>query len=244
MPHTRPWPIRLLMNTLRSIMHHKLVDADRIPDTGDEPVVYLCNHGQLYGPVVGMLYCPGFVRPWTISELCVDKTEAAAYVKRYTFKNISWSDARKTRWSNWLGGMMVKLMQSMEAIPVFRHKPRELMKTFRQSVDALLDGANLLIFPEDPDTHPGDPGYKAADTGVTPLFRGFPMLAQVYYSKTGKRCRFVPVLAHSGRRTVSFGTEIVYDPDNDPITERDRIVDETYAQMTAMFDREESLLHA
>ncbi len=54
----------------------------------------------------------------------------------------------------------------------------------------------------------------------------------------------MPVLCHKGGRTVSFGTEILYDPDNDPIAERDRIVEETYNQMQALYDREEALCNA
>ena len=242
MTKVRPWPIRVLMAVLRPVMRHTLKDEENVRQDEEEPIVYLCNHGKFYGPVVGMLYCPGFVRPWTISELCVDKEEAAAYVKKYTLKNVDWSDRRKTRTSRWIGALMVRLMQSLESIPVFRHKPRELMNTFRKSVDALIEGANLLIFPEDPDTDPASPGYKGGRPPA--LFRGFPMLAQVYYNRTGKRCRFMPMLAHPGTKTVSFGTEIVYDPDNDPIAERNRIVDETYAQMQALYDREEALCNA
>ena len=47
--------------------------------------------------------------------------------------------------------------------------------------------------------------------------------------------------AHKGLRTISFGTEIVYDPDNDPMKERDRIVDGAYGQMLGMAAREEAL---
>ncbi len=242
MSHTRPLPIRMLMALVRPCMRHTVNGADHVRLSDEDPIVYLCNHGQFYGPVVGMLYCPGYVRPWTISELCEDKQEAAAYIKRYTLKNVTWDDARKNRVSAFLGRIMVRLMQGVASIPVFRHRPRELMKTFWQSVDALAEGANLLIFPEDPDTDPDSPGYK--DGRPPELFRGFPMLAQAYYNRTGKRCRFLPVLAHQGRKTISFGTEIVYDPENDPITERDRIVDEAYAQMQAMYDREDALCHA
>lgn len=242
MKQAHSMPIRMLMAMLRPVMRHTLNDVDHVRLEDDDPIVYLCNHGTFYGPVVGMLYCPGFVRPWIISELCCDTQEASAYIKRYTLKNVTWSEKCKNRVSAWLGKKMVRLMNAVQGIPVFRHKPRELMNTFRQSVQALTEGANLLIFPEDPDTHPGDPGYK--DGRPPTLFRGFPMLAQVYYNKTGKRCRFMPVLAHQGRRTISFGEEIVYDPDNDPIAERDRIVDETYAQMQAMYDREDALCNA
>lgn len=240
MTHTRS--IRLLMFVLRHLMPHELKALENVHQDETEPIVYLCNHSELYGPIAGMLYCPGFTRPWTISELCCDVQEATAYVKRYTLKHKNWADNKKQRVAAFLGKSTLRLMQAVQSIPVFRHKPRELMNTFRQSVEALQQGANLLIFPEDPDTDPDSPGYKA---GRPPeLFRGFPMLAQVYYNRTGKRCRFMPMLCHKNARTVSFGTEIVYDPDNDPIAERDRIVEEAYNQMQALYDREEALCNA
>lgn len=234
--------IRMLMFFMRCVMPHQLKDVENVRLAEDDPIVYLCNHGEFYGPIAGMLYCPGFTRPWTISELCCDAQEATAYVKRYTLKKVDWADKTKQRVAKFIAKNMLRLMQAVKSIPVFRHKPRELMSTFRQSVEALQNGANLLIFPEDPDTDPNSPGYKSGRPPT--LFRGFPMLAQVYYNRTGKCCRFVPVLCHKGGRTVSFGTEILYDPNNDPIAERDRIVDEAYSQMQALYDREEALCNA
>lgn len=234
--------IRCLMRVLRCVTPHKLKDVGNVRFTEDDPIVYLCNHGEFYGPITGMLYCPGFVRPWSISELCCNLEEATAYIKRYTLKKVHWKDQYKQRVARILARGMLWLLHSVQAVPVFRHKPRELITTFRKSVEALQEGANLLIFPEDPDTDPNSPGYKAGRPPT--LFRGFPMLAQVYYNRTGKRCRFMPVLCYRQGRTVSFGTEIVYDPDNDPIAERDRIVDETYRQMQSLYDREEALANA
>ena len=116
------------------------------------------------------------------------------------------------RWpiSKLCGPLSVWAMKSVECVPVYRHKPRELTTTFRKSVEAMQAGDNLLIFPENPDADPNRPGYEHGRPGE--LFRGFTMLAQVYYARTGKCCRFVPMLAHKGMRTLSFGTEIDYDP--------------------------------
>ena len=50
--------------------------------------------------------------------------------------------------------------------------------------------------------------------------------------------------AHRGLRTLSFGTEIVYDPDREPIVERDRLVESAHAQMRAMAERENALYQA
>ena len=62
------------------------------------------------------------------------------------------------------------------------------------------------------------------------------MLAPIYYNRTGKCCRFVPMFMHHASRTVAFGEEIVYDPQNDPIEERKRLVREAGERMNQLSD--------
>ena len=116
---------------------------------------------------------------------------------------------------------------------------RGLRKTCTLSVEAMEAGDNLLIFPENPDGVEQGKGYERA--GIGEMFRGFAMLAPIYYNKTGKRCRFLPMFAHKSTRTLSFGTPIIYDPDTPPNEERDRIVDAMIQQMQEMAQREEEL---
>lgn len=237
--HTQPFLIRALMAVLRPCFRHTLKDADRVRPDESNPIVFLCNHGEVYGPVAGMLFCPVPVRSWSISDMMIDPKEVAEYSYKYTFSQIRWLGPLRWPVARLLGHVSVWGMRKLEAVPVFRNKPRELMDTFRRSVEAMQAGDNLLIFPENPDADPNAPGYESGRPGE--LFRGFPMLAQVYHSKTGKRCRFMPMLAHKGMRTLSFGTEIVYDPDAAPIDERDRIVAEASRQLQALYEREEAL---
>lgn len=237
--HTQPWLIRALMAILRPAFRHTLKDAENVHPDESNPIVFLCNHGEVYGPVAGMLFCPVPVRSWSISDMMIDPKEVAEYSYKYTFSQVKWLGPLRWPVARVLGYVSVWGMTKLEAVPVFRNKPRELMTTFRKSVEAMQAGDNLLIFPENPDADPDAPGYEDGRPGE--LFRGFPMLAQVYFSRTGKRCRFLPMLAHKGMRTLSFGTEIVYDPDAAPIDERDRIVEEASRQMQALFDREEAL---
>ena len=129
MPQTHTLLIRMLMFFLRCVMPHQLKDIENVHLQEDDPIVYLCNHGEMYGPIAGMLYCPGFVRPWTISELCCDAEEATEYVKRYTLKKVDWADKTKQRVAKFLAMSTLKLMRAVQSIPVFRHKPRELMNT-------------------------------------------------------------------------------------------------------------------
>ncbi|MBQ8313090.1 MAG: 1-acyl-sn-glycerol-3-phosphate acyltransferase [Clostridia bacterium] len=237
---SQPFFIRALMALLRPFFRHELKGVENIQQDDDNPIVFLCNHGELYGPIACMLNIPVPIRPWSISEMVVDKDEVAAYVHKYTISRQKWLPER-LKWpiANLIGPLSVWAMRQLESIPVYRNKLRELMKTFTLSVEAMEAGDNLLIFPENPDGVEQGKGYERA--GVGEMFRGFAMLAPIYYNKTGKRCRFLPMFAHKNARTMSFGTPIAYDPDTPPNEERDRIVDAVILQMQEMAQREEAL---
>ena len=235
--HRQPFFIRAFMAVLRPFFRHRLQGSERIVQDENNPIVFLCNHGEIYGPVAAMLYIPVPVRPWVISNMTTSVQEVAEYLYKYTFGPITWLGPARMWISRLLGRLSVWAMRQLEAIPVYRHKPRELMTTFRRSVEAMEAGDNLLIFPENPDATE-IPGYQ--HDGMGDMFRGFPMLAQVYYNRTGKRCRFLPMYAHKGLRTLSFGEPILYDPEAEPMLERDRIVDEATRQMREMAAREDA----
>lgn len=238
--HTQPFFIRVLMAFLRPFYRHSLKGVENIVQDEDNPTVFLCNHGEMYGPIVCMLFIPVPIRPWTISEMSIDPEEVAAYIHKYTISRQQWlPEGLKWPIARLIGPLSVWTMNKLETIPVFRNKPRELMNTFRRSVEAMEAGDNLLIFPENPDGVEQGKGYERA--GVGEMFRGYAMLAQIYYNRTGKRCRFLPMFGHKGMRTLSFGEYVYYDPDNEPIVERDRIVDAVTAQMQQMAQREEAL---
>lgn len=238
-PHRQPFFINAVKAFLRPFFRHTLQGTENIVEDVDNPLVFLCNHGELYGPLVAVLNIPVPVRPWTISEITVDKDEMAAYVYKYTIKRQRWLPERlKMPLAKMLGPISVWAMRCLESIPVFRNKPRDLINTFRMSVEAMQAGDNLLIFPENPNAAGEGHGYERQ--GLGELFSGFAMLAPIYYNKTGKCCRFVPVFAHQKMRTLSFAPIITYNPENEPNAERDRIVGELRAAMRDMYEAEEA----
>lgn len=238
--HRQPFGTRVIMALLRPFYKHTLKDADHIREDVDNPLVFLCNHGEFYGPLVCMLFIPVPIRPWSMSELVIDKHEVAAYVHKYSIEPVRWlPECLKWPIANLIGPASVWAMRQLESIPVFRNKLRELIKTFRLSVEAMQAGDNLLIFPENPNAVAQGHGYERS--GVGELFSGFAMLAPIYYNQTGKRCRFMPMFAHKGARTISFGEEVVYDPDRDEREERDRLVNEIYRQMQELAQCEDTL---
>lgn len=238
-PHRQPFFVNGVKAFLRPFFRHTLQGTENIIEDVNNPLVFLCNHGELYGPVVAMLNIPVPVRPWTISEISVDKDEMAAYVYKYTIKRQRWlPECLKMPVAKMLGPISVWAMGCLESIPVFRNKPRNLINTFRMSVEAMQAGDNLLIFPENPNAAGEGHGYERQ--GLGELFSGFAMLAPIYYNKTGKCCRFIPVFAHQKMRTMTFAPIITYDPDREPNAERDRIVGELQASMRAMYEAEEA----
>ena len=241
--HTQPLFVRILMALLRPFYRHTLINEDLIVQDESNPTVFLCNHGEFYGPVVGVLYIPVPIRAWTISDIMIDKDETAAYVYRFTISQQKWIPKKlQMPIARLVGRLSVMVMNQLETIPVYRNKLTQLKTTFRLSVEAMEAGDNLLIFPENPDADPEHPGYE--HEGLGELFAGFVMLAQVYYAKTGKRCRFQPMFAHKGMRTLTFCEPTLYDPDNDAMAERDRIVAYAKEQMEQAYQQEEARMHA
>ncbi len=232
--HPRRYGVKLLMAVLRPFYYHRLLGRENVPTVEDGRLIFICNHGELYGPVVTNLYMPFSFRPWTISDMMDSRENVAEYCYKYTFKRQKWLPERlKKPLARRLAPLCIWLMRSIESIPVYRHKPRELMTTFRLSVEAMQAEDNLLIFPENPDADSLlKPGYLRR--GIGDFFSGFAMLAPLYYNKTGKKAVFVPLYASREKRTISFGKGIEYQPDNPPNEEKERIVTglrETMLQM-------------
>ncbi len=210
--------VKIIMFILRPLYYHRIKGKENVPN--DAPNVFVCNHGEIYGPVVTNLYVPFSFRPWVISNM-VDESAFIDSTVNGIFSHAKWFPekwheplARKLApWAKWM-------MRSVECIPVYFNNPRKLMETFRESVTAMEAGDNILLFPEDSSDTP-DHRYKL--TGVSHFFSGFTMLGQLYYNRTGKQCNFVPIYADKHKRVITFGVPTKYNPDNAPNDEKERL---------------------
>lgn len=229
----RPIVIRLLKAILRPFYRTKLMHSNRLIQDPENPIVLLCNHGELYGPIVAALHVPIPIRSWSISEMVLDKNEVAEYIYRFTLKRQKWlPNFLKMPLARFIGPISVWVMMQLENIPVYRNKPAKLRITFRETVEAMQAGDNVMIFPENPDADVNNKGYVR--DGVGEFFTGFSVIAPLYYNKTGKRCRFVPMYADKIMGMINFGHEVRYDPENDPSDEQARIVKTTHDAMLAL----------
>lgn len=225
--------IKLVILLLRPFFYCKVVGREKVRLDPDTACVFTCNHSEIFGPVVTNLFIPFTFRPWVISEMAVLE-ETAEYLYTYTFKRQKWlPEFLKRPMSRFVTPPLNWIMASIECIPVYRNRPRDLINTFRDSAAAMEAGDNLLIFPEDPnDPSLAENGYLR--DGVGPFFRGFVNVAQIYHRKTGKCAQFYPLYADKRRRLLTFGEPIRYNPDNAPADEQERVSRHLRSEMLRM----------
>ena len=229
----QPYLSRFLIALFKLFYPHKLVDEDHIHPGDDNPLVFLCNHGEIYGPIVCKLYIPVSVRIWTISMMMYDQKEVTKYVYENTYSKKTFLPVfvRKLV-ARFIGWLSVNVMNQIESIPVYRESPLKLRDTVRKSIEALEAGDNLLIFPESPEE---DERYERDEIGK--LAPGFVMLAEAYWKKTGKKMRFMPMFASRINRTLTFGNEVIYEPENGFRNEQVRILAEVENQIHTIAEK-------
>ena len=105
--------------------------------------------------------------------------------------------------------------------------PKASADTIKQSVDALVRGENLLIFPEKPKDRYNEESYKDFNTG-------FAALGRAYYERTGQCLDFYPAWSDRKSHTFNIGKPVTFDPANDARMEKQRISAELKERMAGL----------
>lgn len=226
----RHFGIKILAQIVRPFVRCKVIGRENIPENKDGDIIYLCNHSEIFGPISAFIYTKMPLRPWVISELC-DPAKVREYVYQGSFEKIRFLPKFIKRGLAYMvSPIIIWGMNSVEPIPVYRNQPNELLKTFRQSLNAMQAGDNLLIFPENPfheDMYTGQ--YLKA--GVGKFFDGFCAIAPTFYSKTGRKCLFVPIYTSKKDRTITYLKPIEFNPENAFKLEAERICETAREEM-------------
>ena len=232
----KPYGLYAVICMLWPPCYHRVVGKDKVKLDDGVPCVFVCNHGEIYGPIVATLYVPFSFRPWSAYEI-TDVNIIADRTMNGTFQNVK-GVKRKI-----LNGLMNKIgapflayiMKSMNCIPVYHDNPRMLRKTFRDTVAAMEAGDNILVFPENSAT---SPTHRYVSEGVSEFFTGFTMIGQLYHSKTGKCPLFVPLYANKKKRTITFGAPTRYNPDIPSNEEKERLCSYLRGEMLKIAEME------
>ncbi len=226
----RRYVVKIIIALIRPFYYHKILGRENVRLDDDIAAIFVCNHGELYGPVVTNLYVPYSFRPWVISEL-MEPAEVSDYIYQFTILRQRWLPSRwKRPLADALTPAIIRVMRSLESIPVYRDRPRELIRTFKTTAQAMQAGDNILLFPENPHAANQEKEGYLRD-GIGEFSTGFVMIAQVYYDLTGKRAQFIPIYADKERRTLTFGHATRYDPEPPPVPEKERIVEHLRGEM-------------
>lgn len=236
--HKNRFGVRLIITLLRPLYYHKVIGKERLNGYEDGSMILICNHGEIYGPVVANLYIPIDFRPWVLDKM-MDEQAIVEHMYYGTMERQKWLPERwKRPLIRLITPLFMWIFHSLDAIPVHRGQPKELIQTFRQTLDAMQAGDNILLFPENADEHEEGKSGFVRDGGVGQLYTGFAMIAPMYWAKVHKRAVFVPIYASKKQRTLTIGYGIKYNPENNAGAEKQRIVDELLAAMQRMADEE------
>lgn len=169
----------------------------------EEPVVFVCNHHEVFGPLAVAANLPLRYRFW-INEAVIHATKNREKLVVGTQHIFPWMNEKiALKAVGAYAGLAEKFFRPFEPIPVDREQPAKLLSTLRKSVKALQNGDSIIIFPET-----GIPHYSHG--GVNEFFSGFAMLGEVFYRTCGKALRFCAVYVDKKHRRLSFGQPVSY----------------------------------
>ena len=189
--------------------------------------VFTCNHGRTAGPVTAVVYLPVRFHPW-INGCMLDREEATDTMMRTFRDRFNFLGPKLKRGIiHWISGMICHFLNSFEPIPVYKGMPKASADTIEQSVETLIRGENLLIFPEKPKDRYDEDSYKDFNTG-------FAALGKAYYDRTGLRLDFYPAWSDRGSHTFRIGKPVTFDPANEARMEKQRISAELRERMETL----------
>ena len=194
--------------------------VDAPPPEG--PTVYVCSHGNLRGPLATLCWLPFEVRPWVL-HVFTEKEACQAQYRDYTFSQrfgMPQAAASAAAWA--VSGYVSALMRSLGAIPVYRGSAR-IRETFRESVDALLAGDSVLIFP--------DVDYTDESGDVGEVYEGFLLLERFWRRASDQLLQFVPLRMDAGGKHITAGEAVSFDRSDQWKAEMQRVKEALRGEM-------------
>lgn len=196
----------------------KFIGMENLPN---EPSLIISNHAQLHGPLSCELFFPTEKSIWCIGEMMNIKE-----VPAYAYKDF-WS--YKPKWTKWIFKLLSYIIAPISSYYLKRadtiavYKDARLLKTFRETMEKLDQGENVIIFPE---------YAKDYNNIIDDFLDKFVDVAKFYYNKCQKELYFVPMYNAAKIKTIIFGRPIKYDSTIDINVQRKAICDYLKEEIT------------
>lgn len=187
----------------------EVVGLENLPDNN---AIIVGNHCQMNGPIAGELFMPENCYIW-----CAGEMMRLEEVPKYAFNDF-WS--QKSKWTQPLyklasyiiAPLSVCLFNNARTIAVYRDM--RIKSTFKDTLQMLKDGANILIFPEKDEKY-NNILYKFQERFID--------VAKLHYKKTGISLTFVPMYIAPKLKKIYIGEGILFDSENNIDEERKKI---------------------
>ena len=199
------------------------IQTEGVENLPDEPAILVGNHSQMHGPLACELHSPRLRYTWCAAQMMVLKE-----VPGYAFSDF-WRDKPKSvQWfyhilSYLIAPLAVCLFNNANTIPVYYDM--RVMTTFRQTVQRLQEGADVVIFPEKAEKY---------NHIVYAFQENYVDVAKLYYKRTGKKLSFVPFYIAPKLKKMVYGKPIPFDPSAPIADERQRICSLCAESITAL----------
>lgn len=174
----------------------KAYGTENIPN---EPVVFVGNHCQLYGPIASEIYMPVPRYTW-----CAGQMMELKEVPDYAFQDFWSGKPTYIRWfyrllSYVIAPFSVCIFNNANTIAV--HRDTRIISTFKESIRVLQSGSGVVIFPE----------HNAEKNNIICKFEDrFIDIAKLYHKKTEHELCFVPMYISPRLKGIYFGEPIRY----------------------------------
>lgn len=194
--------MRVLGYTLKPFFGCRCEVPQQIRDLS-EPVVFVCNHYELFGPAAVALSLPLDYRVWSNSIVVNAKASVEKMIVgfRHTFPFLSENGARRVL--NFIAPAVERVMGRFRPIAVYHDNLAMQKHAIEDSVNAMTEGSNIVLFPET-----ALPKYSKG--WVTQFFRSFALIGEYYRRQTGERPLFCPIYVDKKHRRLQFGEPVRY----------------------------------
>lgn len=192
----------------------------------EEPVVFVSNHYEIFGPLALVTSLPLRYRLWSHSIIL----EPTRHIDRMA------PDARRAipiltvkgarRLLKLLTPIWEKAFRRFEPIPVYKQDLGRQRASIRRSVERMAQGDHIVLFPET-----GVPHYS--DGSVTAFHRSFALIGEYRRRESGALTAFCPVYVDKRRRRILFGDVVRYGT-GDAVSECERVSREVRGQILNM----------
>ncbi len=168
----------------------------------DGAVVYVGRHLNMHGPMTCLKWLDFPTHPMVFSPFFT-RSECYRQYRDYTFTERMGKKKRRFNFKAYTASRFVPmLVNSVRAVPVYRNSVK-IAKTFRASLECLLKGEPLIVFP--------DTEYTADSEHISEIYDGFLYLGELYKRKKGKSLKFIPIYVNEEQRSLDEGEFVFCD---------------------------------